>query len=257
MSNSLIRNLAYSVLDLITLGRGVTRRINNMKVRFPAKWSRYYPDKYEVENYIFLQQQVKPGMHIIDIGAHIGLFSVCSSQLTGPHGKIICFEPTPGTFSILKNTLRLNHCDNVTALQAAVSDKEGTATFFVSHVEGSNSNSLVKNMLKGESVGYEAKIVTIDSSVKKYSIIPSIIKIDAEGAEFDVLKGGGETFKEHKPILILGLHPAFIIQKGDSLEAIWELLSDAGYQVKRGEIIFSKSDFCNQTQLFEVHCLTS
>jgi hypothetical protein len=145
MSNSLLRNLAYSFLDLLTLKRGIARKINNMKIRFPARWSRYYPADYEADNYSFLQQQVKSGMHIIDIGAHIGLFSVCSSRLTGSTGKIICFEPTPGTFSILKNTLRLNHCDNVIARQEAVSDKEGKATFFVSKTAGCNSNSLVKN----------------------------------------------------------------------------------------------------------------
>jgi FkbM family methyltransferase len=257
MSHSFIRKIAYTVLDLIALKRGVTRKINNMKIRFPAKWSRYYQGNYEEENYFFLQEQVKPGMHIMDIGAHIGLFSSCSSQLTGPEGRIICFEPTPGTFSILKKTLRLNHCDNVTAVQAAVSDKEGSATFFVSHREGGNSNSLVKNRLQGESDGYDVKLVTIDSSVQNYSLQPSIIKIDAEGVELDVLKGGLKTFEQYKPILIIGLHPEFIKQKGDSLEAIWELLAEAGYQLQRGKIFFSKFDFCNQTQLFEVHCFST
>ena len=102
MSNSFFRNSMYTLLDLLTLKRGVARKINGMKVRFPAKWSRYYENNYEADNYGFLKQAVKPGMDIMDIGAHIGLFSACSSQLTGPGGKIICIEPTPGTFSILK-----------------------------------------------------------------------------------------------------------------------------------------------------------
>ncbi len=193
-------------------------------------------------------------MHIIDIGAHLGLFSAYSSRLTGPQGKIICFEPTPGTFSVLKETLRLNHCNNVIALQAAVSDKEGTATFYVSHTAGCNINSLIKNQSENKLSGYDVRLVSIDSIVAEYAIHPSIIKIDAEGAEMDVLKGGLKTFKEHKPVLILGLHPAFIKQKGDSLEAIWDLLAENGYQVRMEGKVLAKTDFCSRELLFDVHC---
>jgi FkbM family methyltransferase len=254
MSNPFIRNAAYTLLDLVTLKKGIARNINGMKVRFPAKWSRYYPADYESENYMFLQQQVKPGMQIIDIGAHIGLFSACSSQLTGPTGKIICFEPTPGTFSILKETLRLNNCNNVTAVQAAVSDKEGNATFYVSSTEGCNSNSLIKNQWGGNPVGYDVHLVTIDGIVAKNNLRPSLIKIDAEGAELDVLKGGVKTFKEYKSVLILGLHPSFIKEKGDSLDAIWDLLASIPYKVIMEGKEMTRQDFCSRDLLFDVHC---
>lgn len=254
MSNSFLKNSAYALLDLVTLKKGVSRKINNMTIKFPARWSRYYESDYEAENYTFLQKQVKPGMHILDIGAHLGLFSATCSQLTGEQGKIICFEPTPGTFAILKETLRLNHCNNVTALQAAVSSKEGKATFYVSETAGCNSNSLVKNKSDREASGYDVRLVTIDSIVAEYSVNPSLIKIDAEGAELDVLKGGAKTFAQHKPILILGLHPAFINQKGDSLEAIWELLANQRYEVKLEGKNMTRQDFCNRDLLFDVHC---
>jgi FkbM family methyltransferase len=257
MSNSFIRNAAYTLLDLVTLKKGIARNINGMKVRFPAKWSRYYPADYESENYTFLQQQVKTGMQIIDIGAHIGLFSACSSQLTGPTGKIICFEPTPGTFDILKNTLKLNHCDNVTAVMAAVSDKEGSATFYVGETAGCNSNSLVKHKTGKEQTAYDVRMVTIDSIVSEHSLSPGLIKIDAEGAELDVLKGGLKTFSDHQPILILGLHPAFIKQKGDSLEAIWDLLDAASYKIKLDGKEISRQDFCSRDLLFDVHCFVA
>lgn len=254
MSNSFIKNAAYTLLDLVTLKRGVVRNINGMKVRFPAKWSRYYPGDYELENYTFLQQQVKPGMQIIDIGAHIGLFSACCSQMAGPTGKIICFEPTPGTFSVLKDTLRLNHCNNVIARQAAVSDKEVAATFYVSHTAGCNSNSLVRNKSGNQLTAYNVQLVAIDSIVSEYSLQPSLIKIDAEGAELDVLKGGVQTFTKYKPILILGLHPAFIKEKNDSLDIIWDLLLGCDYEVRLSGKIITKEDFCSKELLFDVHC---
>jgi FkbM family methyltransferase len=225
-----------------------------MAIRFPARWSRYYESNYEADNYTLLRQQVKPGMHILDIGAHIGLFSATCSQLAGPQGKIICFEPTADTFSVLKETLRLNHCENVTALQAAVGDKEGTATFYVSSMAGSNTNSLVKNKSGKELSEYDVRLVTIDGVVSEYSLKPSLIKIDAEGAELDVLKGGAKTFTDHKPVLILGLHPAFIKQKGDSLEAIWDLLQDQRYTIRMEGKDLTRQDFCSRELIFDVHC---
>lgn len=251
---SFVKDLYYMGLDLITLKKGVPRKINNHTVRFPARWSRYYESKYEQENYTFLAQQVKPGMQLIDIGAHIGLFSTAASKLTGPDGKIICFEPTPGTFKVLQETLRLNKCHNVTAVQSAVSDRVGEDTFYVSETAVCNSNSLVKNKDEVASTPYPVKLVTIDSIVTNYSIKPSLIKIDAEGAELDVLKGGLKTFDTLKPLLILGLHPDFIRQKGDSLEDIWDLLVAKNYEIRMEGITLTKSQFCSKTVLFDVHC---
>jgi FkbM family methyltransferase len=254
LSNSFFKNSAYRLLDVLTHRKGVARRINNMTIRFPARWSHYYESNYEEDNYTLLRQHVKAGMHLLDIGAHIGLFSAACSQLAGPQGKIICFEPTPGTFSVLKETLRLNHCENVTALQAAVGDKEGTATFYVGSLSGSNTNSLVKNESVKEFSEYDVRLVTIDGIVSQYSLKPSLIKIDAEGAELDVLKGGARTFTDHKPVLILGLHPAFIKKKGDSLEAIWDLLQAQRYIIKMESKNLTKQDFCSHELIFDVHC---
>lgn len=254
MKDSLFKKAAYTLLDWLTPGKGVARKINGMKVRFPARWSHYYEVDYESENYNFLKEQVKPGMHIIDVGAHLGLFSSVCSQLAGPEGKIVCFEPTPETFKLLQQTLGLNQCSNVTAVQAAVSDKEGMATFYVSETAGCNSNSLVKNKLGGTSQAYDVRLMTLDGITADYLLKPSLVKIDAEGAELDVLKGGVTTFKKYKPILILGLHPAFIKAKNDSLASIWDVLIDCGYEISLGGILITKEDFCSRELLFDVHC---
>lgn len=250
----MLKKLAYSVLELLTFGKGVSRTINGIKIKFPAKWSRYYEPDYEADNYSFLKNYVKPGMHIIDIGAHLGLFSACSSQLTGSTGKIICFEPTPGTYEVLKKTLALNKCDNVTPLQQAVGAATGETVFFVSSTAACNSNSLVENVSEGNAEKYNVTITTIDDIVNTFQLHPHLIKIDAEGAELDVLKGGIKTLTEKKPTLILGLHPKFIKQKGDSLEAIWEILMSAHYKIEMEGSEITKETFCNSGLLFDVHC---
>ena len=250
----MLRKQAYSVLELLTFGKGVSRTINGIKIKFPAKWSRYYEPDYEADNYFFLKNYAKPGMHIIDIGAHLGLFSVSSSQLTGSTGKIICFEPTPGTYEVLKKTLALNQCDNVFPLQQAVGAAKGESVFFVSSTAACNSNSLVENVSEGKAEKYNVTITTIDDIVNAFQLHPDLIKIDAEGAELDVLRGGIKTLNVMKPTLILGLHPRFIKQKGDSLESIWEILMAAHYKIEMEGREVSKEAFCNNELLFDVHC---
>lgn len=252
---STVKSVGYSILESLTAKKGIKRMINGSSVRFPARWSRYYEADYESDNYGYLKRTAKPGMHLIDIGAHLGLFSTVSSQLVGPSGKIVCFEPTPGTFAILKETLRMNGCANVTAVQGAVSSSVGTATFYVSQTAGCNANSLVKGGMGAAAEGYEVKLYTIDSVTAEHALQPAIIKIDAEGAEYDVLRGGVTTFRQFRPKLILGLHPAFIKEKGDTLEGIWELLAGCGYQVEMEGRMIGRDEFCSQTLLFDVHCI--
>ncbi len=249
-----LKRVAYFFLQLFSGNKGIRRTINGFSIRFPARWSRYYETDYESGNYQYLKEKVKPGMHIIDIGAHLGLFSTISSALTGEKGKVVCFEPTPGTYSILKQTLELNNCKNVIPVQGAVSGANGTATFYVSETAGCNSNSLVKNNTSKQAKGYEVKLFTIDTIVEQFSIQPGLIKIDAEGSELDVLTGATKTLNKYKPLLILGLHPAFIKQKGDSLETIWDLLQKAEYGVEMNEKEMVKEDFCSRDLLFDVHC---
>lgn len=250
-----VKTLYYKLLNAFTFGKGVKRKVNGFTLRFPARWSRYYPADYEKENYDFLKSFVKPGMQVVDIGAHIGLFSAVSSQLVGAAGKVISFEPTPGTYKILSETLRLSGCQNVNAVQAAVSEKPGKATFYISNVEGCNSNSLVNNKDNEELNKFDVELVTIDSLVTKYGIKPNLIKIDAEGAELDVLKGGVQLMAASKPALILGLHPSFIQKKGDSLEQIWDFLQQMKYDVQLDGKPITREEFCSRELFFDVNCL--
>lgn len=252
--NRTIKNAGYYLYDLLTLKKGRSRKINDMDIRFPVRWSRYFPSAYEADNYSFIRRHVKEGSEVIDIGAHIGLFSVYCSRLAGTSGKIISFEPTPGTFSIMQETLRLNKCSNVIPMQAAVGASPGKATFYVSNEhEGCNANSLVKN--RNNAQGYDIDMRSIDSICREEGMKPRLIKIDAEGAELDVLKGGLETFQNVKPLVILGLHPAFIKSKGDSLSGIWDLVKSCNYKMLYNEKEMTESEFISQADLFDVQLI--
>src|SRR5215203_1651223 len=108
-----LKKIAYLLIDIFTLGRGVKVTISGFPVRLPSHYFRYFTKDYEQDNFSFLQRVTKPGQVIIDIGAHLGLFSIRATQLVGHNGKVFAFEPAPSTFFLLQKTVQINKADRV------------------------------------------------------------------------------------------------------------------------------------------------
>ena len=99
---NILKETAYAALDAVTFGKGVSRTIGGEVIRFPAKWSRYYEPDYEPETFRFFRENLHSGDTFLDIGAHIGLFTVLGARIVGPQGRVFSFEPTPFTRSVLQ-----------------------------------------------------------------------------------------------------------------------------------------------------------
>lgn len=247
-----LKKLSYYLVDLVTLSRGVKRTIGDEIIRFPAKWSRYYEANYEPETFKFFRENLREGNVILDIGAHIGLFSVVTSRIVGEKGRVFAFEPTPFTRGVLAQVVSLNGCDdNVDVRPEAVAEKDGVTVFFDTGSEVSNANSLVKT--ERSKIEFEVPIVTVDSFSKRNNIRVDCLKIDVEGAEYDLLLGAKFTMKDHRPVARLGLHPQSMAARGHSLEMIWELIGDYRYSVSFEGAVMSKEDFCSNDNLFDVN----
>lgn len=140
------------------------------------------------------KQIIQEGDVCLDVGSNIGNFSLCASTLVGKSGNVVAFEAHPATYHYAKRNFSLNHRDNITIIQKAVGEKEGTISFSndvyddVNHVQ--------------ESGGVEVPMVKLDDceEIKK---IPSIscLKIDIEGYELFAFMGGVETLKKTKCVL--------------------------------------------------------
>jgi FkbM family methyltransferase len=239
---------------MITLGHGVRRRINNVSIRFPAKWSRYYEADYEPETFSFFRESLKPGSTVLDIGAHIGLFAVVTAKLVGKQGKVFSFEPTPFTRSVLEEVVRLNGCSDVVEVRGeAVSDRLGKAIFHDTGDQISNANSLV-DLERGKK-NIEVDVISIDEFVRLKGIKPDCLKIDVEGAELDLLRGARATFTDMRPLARLGLHPPQIKENGQSLTEIWQILADYKLNIEFEGKRAGKDWFCEQQELFDVNLL--
>jgi FkbM family methyltransferase len=231
MARSVVKTLVYGALDLCTAGRGVKRRIEGEAIRFPARWCRWYPADYEPGTFAFLRTHCGRGDTVIDVGAHLGLFTVVMARSVGPSGRVFSFEPTPQTLGVLRETVRINGCGEVVEVRGeAVSKTSGTATFFDTGDEVPNANSLVHTERSRD--GLEIKTVSLDDFVEEHHLTVRCLKADVEGAEFDLLLGARKTLVNHRPAVALSLHPASLKAAGHSLADVWDLLHEFQMSVR-------------------------
>jgi len=165
----------------------------------------YYYGFCEANLTNFLLRFLKHSDTFVDVGAHIGFYSMLASEIVGENGKIYSFEPTPRTFKTLKeNTKKLK---NVHLFNIALSNKEGRIDFsdygpgYGAYNSGHPNGAALLNK-KPRKITVETK--TLDSILKLENISPNIIKLDAEGLEYKILQGMSNTLsKTNRPIITL------------------------------------------------------
>lgn len=153
---------------------------------------------YEPEQTRLFQRWVGPGATVLDVGAHVGYYTLVSSVLAGPGGRVVAFEPNPRNHDFLRRHVALNGCANVEVEQAAVAAANGTARFDFG--SGSGTGRLA------EGGAIEVRTVRLDDFCAERRLHPAAVKIDVEGAELEVLRGGEETLRRCRPVIFLSTH---------------------------------------------------
>ncbi|MDQ6948818.1 MAG: FkbM family methyltransferase, partial [Actinomycetota bacterium] len=201
------KRVIYAGADALTLGRGVARVIDGERIRLAPRWARNYPNTYDPAKRMFLRAHCRPGTTVLDIGAHIGLYSVVMARAVGEGGRVISFEPTPGTRDALRRTIGLNGLNGLVAVRAdAVTDRSGTVNFHDTADDLSNANSVVAGPRSMRS--YTVPATTVDDVVASVGDVPvSCLKIDVEGGEIGVLRGAAEALRRWRPAIALEVHP--------------------------------------------------
>ena len=181
-----------------------------------------------------LYNLVKDGTTIIDVGTNIGETLLNLAKLN-PNGKNIGFEPVPFLFEKARKHVDLNGFSNVILENSALSDKTGSLVF-----NYGNENNSGGIFLTGETSNKDtSKIVTaetLDEYTERCDVKGiSLIKIDVEGFEMNVLKGATQTLKKNKPDLFVEVNDKFLHRQGDSARKLLELLQSFGYSIKYAE----------------------
>jgi FkbM family methyltransferase len=148
----------------------------------------------------------KKGDIVIDIGAHIGRYTITSSKQVGNTGKVVAIEADPENFEILKKNIDLNNLTNVLPLHYAVFSTATRIKLYEQSASAKYNSVMLTRAAKTKNY-VEVNADTLDSILKHNGINQvNWIKIDVEGAEFEVLKGSTETLSGENISLFLEIH---------------------------------------------------
>jgi FkbM family methyltransferase len=161
---------------------------------------------YDVAEFQAIPHLVQAGDLAFDIGANIGIYSVLLSRLCGPTGRVWAFEAVPDTCWRLRETLALNRCDNVTAVQAAVCEKSGTVQMNLFEPQFAEWNTLgapsmraPNGTLVSPSQSVDVRSLTLDEFCDTECINRiNFLKVDVEGFELSVFMGARRLLQERR-----------------------------------------------------------
>jgi FkbM family methyltransferase len=162
----------------------------------------------------------------MDIGSLYGVFSLGFAAIN-PESKAIAVEPSAKPFEILNNNMKLNPEYNIDAHNVAIGSSKGKIKmkYEWQHLVAIGENEEVD---KFEEINVEA----LDEFVKTCGVTPDIIKIDTEGYEYDVLLGGQEFLKAHKPVIMLEVHVSYFLKHHNiTSKQLVDLIYSIGYEV--------------------------
>jgi FkbM family methyltransferase len=189
-NRQLMRALSYKFLAGTGVARFRTFNVRDLRLHLVKSQMTYEawksPLSYRMADEIFLRQVLRPGGFVIDIGANIGMITVQAAQLVGNSGHVIAVEPQPRIASYCRKNVRLNRLENVTTIESAVGETSGTVSFNCDPCD-----DVSRVMSNG---GVTVPLTTLDAIANIHeSKKINLLKIDVEGFELSVLKGGANT----------------------------------------------------------------
>lgn len=159
----------------------------------------YWLGSYELNKRLAFEREIPAGAVVYDIGANVGYFSLLAAVLAGPEGQVYAFEPLPRNIEFLRKHINLNKLDTIEVIEAAVSDHSGEAAFDL------GASSAMGHL--ADSGEIFVRMVAMDEMLMSGEIQPpDYIKVDVEGAEYEVLKGARGILEKYHPTLFLDTH---------------------------------------------------
>ena len=157
---------------------------------------------------------------MLDIGANVGHCTLKLSELVGPAGRVIAFEPVPATFEVLTANSHLSPCANITLINAALADRSGIRRIAVPDWPNGIPNYYRASLKDGDDL-CRVLCLAVDDLGLRHPI--ALIKIDVEGAAAAVVAGAMRLIARDRPILIV---------EGEAAELL-PLLESVGYEAWR------------------------
>ena len=193
-----------------------------------GKW-----EEYETE---LFKKNIAAGDTVVDIGAHIGYYTLLAARLVGERGKVYAFEPDPRNFQLLKKNIEENGYNNVVLVNKAVAEISGKAQLFL------NSENTGDHRIYQSNENRRSLVIattTLDEYFKDKEQRIDLIKMDIQGSEARAFQGGKNIIDRNKQIkIITEFQPAFIKMSGRSAKEYLSLLRKSRfklYQINEAE----------------------
>lgn len=193
--------------------------------------------EWEPESWNAIAKHLSAGSVFVDVGAHIGYYSLKAAPVVGPGGHVIAVEPNPPTIRELEDNIRASGASAIISVQAvACSDTEATLDLFAAPRRNTGQSSLSKSNASqtGQDVAtYHVRARPLDDIIHDTGVSRvDVVKIDVEGAEMLVLKGSVNTLARYHPMVIVELIDAQLRSMGSSEAEVRAFMQAHGYAVR-------------------------
>jgi FkbM family methyltransferase len=189
--------------------------------------------QWEPDSWATIKQQLPIGGTFVDVGAHIGTYSLKAARVVGERGHVISVEPNPATVQALRDNIQASGTNVISVQPVACSDSETELDLFAATRSNTGETSLSReNARQSGSVSavYHVRARPLDAILQDAGVSRvDVIKIDVEGAELLVLKGAKQTLARYSPILLVEVVDQQLQAMGTSAAELREFLRSQGY----------------------------
>jgi FkbM family methyltransferase len=174
---------------------------------------------------------VRPGMVVVDAGAHQGLWTFRLARAVGPTGHVFAIEPSPEYAPGLARVVTRAGLSNVTMLTLALGDREGTMRFCTRTADGSRLTGESRLSTDGVEGDTEVRVATLDSLVGDHPRLAEIgfLKVDVEGAELLLFRGADGLLRSRHPHIYAEIEDRHCNRFGWTRETVLDHLTSLGY----------------------------
>jgi FkbM family methyltransferase len=212
----------------ITVGGGFLMELNCLDY---VQREIFLTGQFEAPIYYVMRDALTKGDVFVDVGAHVGFFSLCAAHLVGPNGRVLAFEPQPGAYESLQRNIAINRLKNIECFSIALSESSDVRCLYLDKMHNSGAASFAKSAHSGCSHLVQTK--TYDEIAEHNRLpVPNLIKIDAEGAELLVLRGMRRLLAHARPIIICEISEWNQRQLGTDKHELFNMLSRLGYKAQ-------------------------
>ena len=188
---------------------------------------------YETSEIQFVRSIVKPGDTVVDVGAHIGFFTIHLATLVGAGGRVYAFEPFDANLALLERSVAENRFrDRVRARRAAVGATSGTATLtFPRETLNTGGAYLLPDGGAPLAGNLTARVPLVALDDLDLAGPVRFLKMDVEGAEPQVLRGAARLLERDRPIILSEVHPTQLERASRTdAAALLSLVRELGYR---------------------------